>query len=100
MYPHERSLVNRLTDKPFALVGVNSDDDVTTAKTAVLTERLTWRSFYDGGTDGPIATAWAIRGWPSVFVLDAKGVVRYTDVRGKELDRAVEVLLTEMGAGP
>ena len=25
MYPHERSLVKRLADKPFALVGVNSD---------------------------------------------------------------------------
>ena len=25
MYPHERSLVKRLKDKPFALIGVNSD---------------------------------------------------------------------------
>ena len=27
MYPHERSLVKRLSDKPFALRGVNSDRD-------------------------------------------------------------------------
>ena len=27
MYPHERSLVKRLAGKPFAIVGVNSDDD-------------------------------------------------------------------------
>ena len=28
MYPHERSLVKKLADKPFALVGVNSDPDL------------------------------------------------------------------------
>jgi hypothetical protein len=27
MYPHERSLVNRLAGKPFVLLGINSDDD-------------------------------------------------------------------------
>ena len=27
MYPHERSLVKRLKDKPFALIGINSDED-------------------------------------------------------------------------
>jgi hypothetical protein len=27
MIPHERSLVERLKDKPFALLGVNSDVD-------------------------------------------------------------------------
>ena len=26
MYPHERSLVKKLAEKPFALLGVNSDD--------------------------------------------------------------------------
>ena len=25
MYPHERSLVKRLADKPFTLLGINSD---------------------------------------------------------------------------
>ena len=27
MYPHERSLVEKLADKPFVIVGVNSDKD-------------------------------------------------------------------------
>ena len=30
MYPHERSLVKTLEDKPFALLGVNSDPKETT----------------------------------------------------------------------
>ena len=27
MFPHERSLVKRLENKPFALIGINSDKD-------------------------------------------------------------------------
>ena len=34
MYPHERSLVERLKDKPFALIGVNSDTDKDEAEEA------------------------------------------------------------------
>src|SRR4051794_32005097 len=99
MYPHERSLVKRLEGKPFALIGVNSDDDRDTVKQAIADENLTWRSFFDGGTGGPIARAWGVRGWPTIVVIDAKGVIRYKDVRGDDLDVAVDVLLKGMGAG-
>jgi hypothetical protein len=96
MYPHERSLVQRMKDKPFALIGVNSDPK-DKALGAVKRENLTWRSFWDGGSPGgPIAKAWNVRGWPTIYVLDAKGVVRYKNVRGEAMDRAVEALLKEM----
>jgi hypothetical protein len=98
MYPHERSLVKRLEGKPFALIGVNSDDDRETVKRAVASEKLNWRSFFDGGTNGPIARAWGIRGWPTIFVLDDRGVIRFKNVRGEEMDKAVDALLKEMGA--
>ena len=35
MYPHERSLVEEMKDKPFALVGVNSDRTIERAKKAI-----------------------------------------------------------------
>ena len=55
MYPHERSLVQRLQDKPFALIGVNSDPKER-VRAALERENITWRSFWDGGsTGGPIA---------------------------------------------
>jgi hypothetical protein len=99
MYPHERSLVKRLQDKPFALLGVNSDKDRGELRQVLPKEQITWRSFWDGGsTSGPIARAWNVESWPTVYVLDAQGVIRYKHVRGQELDRAVEVLLEEMAA--
>ena len=77
MYGHERSLVKRLEGKPFALIGVNSDTDRDELKQVLVEERLTWRSFWNGGsTNGPISQAWGVRSWPSIWVIDAKGVIR------------------------
>ncbi|MBI3268197.1 MAG: TlpA family protein disulfide reductase [Planctomycetes bacterium] len=99
MYPHERSLVQRLASAPFALVGMNSDKSPEVFAAAAAREQLTWPCFFDGGgTDGPIATRWGVRGWPTIFVLDADGVIRYRDVRDEELARAVDALLAEMPA--
>lgn len=96
MIPHEKTLVKRLADKPFALIGVNSDPK-DNFKKAVEKEGITWRSFWDGGnTSGPIAGAWNVRGWPTIYVIDAKGVIRFRDVRGEAMDKAVDQLLAEI----
>ena len=96
MYPHERSLVKRLEDKPFALLGVNSDPK-DRVRQAMKKENITWRSWWDGGnTGGPIAKAWNVSGWPTIYVLDAKGVIRYKGVREKQMDEAVDKLLAEL----
>jgi hypothetical protein len=101
MYPHERSLVKRLADKPFALIGVNSDRDLTALKKRLEEEKITWRSFWNGpeGTGGRISARWNVSGWPTIYVLDHKGVIRYKNVRGKKMDEAVDKLLAEMEAG-
>ena len=98
MYPHERSLVKRLEGQPFALIGVNSDTDKDKLKERMAKEHITWRSFWNGpkGTDGPISRAWNVRGWPTIYVLDAKGVIRFKGVRGEAMDKAVDELLKEV----
>jgi hypothetical protein len=96
MYPHERSLVKRMEGKAFALVGVNSDPKAN-LKRAIQKEQMTWRSWWDGGTtQGPIATRWNVHGWPTIYVLDAKGVIRFKNKREEALDKAVDELLAEM----
>src|SRR5437588_7315440 len=96
MYPHERSLVKRLEGKPFALLGINSDPDKDELKKAMEKEEITWRSWWDKTTGGPIATTWNIHGWPTIYVLDHKGMIRYKNVRGEAMDKAVDTLLQEM----
>jgi hypothetical protein len=97
MYPHERSLVKRMQKKPFALVGVNSDQDLDQLKKRMKEENITWPSWAEKKTGGPIATAWNVSAWPTIYVLDAKGVIRYKGPRGKSLDNAVDSLMKEMG---
>ena len=99
MFPHERSLVKQLSDKPFALIGVNSDRDLEKIQEVVKEKNLTWRSFWNGpdGTGGPISTKWGVTGWPTIYVMDSKGVIRFKNVRGDAMDRALETLLAEMG---
>ena len=101
MYPHERSLVKRLADQPFALLGVNSDNNRDELKKTMEKEQITWRSWWDGGsTNGPIATKWNVSGWPTIYVVDAKGVIRYKNVREQAMDKAVDALLKELEGEP
>src|SRR5436309_3573743 len=99
MYEHERSLVKRLQGKPFALIGVNSDTNREELKKVLIDEHITWRSFWNGGLDGPIAREWQIQGWPTLCLIDAKGVIRNKwegSPSPQVLDKAIETLLKEM----
>jgi hypothetical protein len=98
MYPHERSLVKKFANKPFALIGVNSDPDREGLKPALQRERITWRSFWNGplGTNGPIAARWKVEAWPTIYVIDHEGVIRYIDIEGDELERAIDKLIAEV----
>jgi hypothetical protein len=97
MYPHERSLVKKLADQPFALLGINSDIDKEELKKVLEEEKITWRSWWNGpqGTNGPIAKKWNVHGWPTIYVLDHKGVIRFKNVREAKMEEAVEKLLKE-----
>jgi hypothetical protein len=95
MYPHERSLVEKHAGKPFVILGVNSDPKEK-LKSIMDSKTVTWRSFWDGGnTRGPIATRWNVSGWPTIYVLDHEGVIRFKNVREKALDDAIETLMKE-----
>src|SRR5262249_11870703 len=96
MYPQERNLVTRFKDKPFALLSVDTDKNLATLKKSISDGEVTWRCWWDGGTDGPITTGWVVTSFPSIFVLDHGGVIRFKDTRGEELDRAVAKLLSEI----
>jgi hypothetical protein len=98
MIPHERSLVDKWKDKPFALIGVNSDG---TDKPEALEKwrsqakemGVTWRSFRDEGSKPKISDTWRVQGWPTLYFIDHEGVIRHRDVRDEE---EMEKVLGEM----
>ena len=100
MYPHERSLVEKYASRPFAIVGINSDTSPEKLRGVMAGKSLTWSSFFDNGsTGGPIASKWGVRGWPTIYVLDAEGVIRAKNVRGPELEEWIDRLVEEAETG-
>ena len=97
-WPHERSLVKNLKDKPFALIGVHLNydgDDAGIVKKVMAKEQLNWRSFVDRGA---IADKWKPAGTPSFYIIDPKGMIRYKWAGApgaKAIDAALEKLIQE-----
>ena len=63
-----------------------------------LVEKWTWRSFVNEQPKGDsISKQWRVTAWPTTFLIDAEGVIRYRGLRGESLDAAIETLLAEIG---
>ncbi len=62
---------------------MNGDETREKAKEVMVKEKMTWPSFWNGPRDDEkaISKAWNVRGWPTIYVLDAKGVIRYKGPR-------------------
>ena len=106
--PHERSLVERLKDKPFALLGVNGDGEYEgdAFKKNMEKHKVTWRSFRNqAGADVPaLSDMWNLEGWPTLFLIDHKGTIRKVWLGGPddndELDHEIEMLIAEAEGKP
>ena len=96
--PHEKALVERLKNEPFALLGVNTDDDKDEYRKKLADYGVTWRSSWQGSTAGPWPTQWGINSYPTIFILDEHHVIRALDARGEDLGKVVDGLLAEMKA--
>jgi len=90
--------VERHKDRPFAIVGVNTDGEKAFYRQQNEEFGVTWRSAWQGSTSGPIPSQWGVRAYPTTFLLDARHRVRFVSPRGEELDRAIEELLEEAEA--
>jgi peroxiredoxin len=91
---HEKELVEHFKGRPFVIVGVNGDHTKEHAVSTVQAHAIPWRSFWNGGDDGPITRQWGIQAWPSLFVIDDEGVIRHNYLRGSELDGPLEKLVS------
>ncbi len=95
--PQQRELVEKFSEKPFVLLGVNSDPDKQSLRGELDRHDITWRSFWCGpaGAAGELPRRWNVHAWPTVYVLDDRGVVRAKDLTGPALDPLLEKLIAE-----
>jgi len=78
------------------VIGVNVNSyDWKKLKAVMDKEKMTWRSFADGGS---IVGTWNLPGTPTFYVIDHKGVIRYKWVGGageKTIDAALGKVIEE-----
>ena len=96
MFPHERSLVERLKNEPFVILGVNTDSDPKLYRDEAKKNGISWRSAMDGSTSGPICSKWGVEGFPTLYLIDSKGIIRQSwlgnpgdETIEKEIDKLV-----------
>ncbi len=96
MFDHERSLVNKLAGKPFALIGVNVGDKLETVTKVVKERELNWRSFFDGDSR-KIVSQYGIQGFPTILLLDQDGIIRhkFVGVEPEVLDKAIDEMMAK-----
>jgi len=73
--PHLRDRMQTYAGRPFTVLGINSGDSKEQAAKTMLDKKMTWPSFHDGKT-GPIVDRWNVSAFPTLYLLDAKGVIR------------------------
>jgi hypothetical protein len=103
MLPHEKALVERLKDKPFALLGINcGDGKIDEVAPRLVEEGIAWRNAIDDEAEGAslrsLAKTWNVHGFPQLYLVDAKGVIRqkWLGSPGDEvLDKEIDALVAE-----
>ncbi len=87
-------MVERLKDKPFALVSISFDAEKKTLTDFLAKEKMPWTHWWNGA-EGKLMDTLNIEHYPTIFVVDPAGVIRFKEIRGEELEKAVNVLLAE-----
>jgi len=94
--PNLKEIFKDFKDRGLEIVGISMDTDKTLLYRYVNEAALPWKiaCSFDGWSDST-AKLYKISATPSTWLIDRQGVVRYYDVRGAELRRAVEALIRE-----
>jgi thiol-disulfide isomerase/thioredoxin len=94
MIPHEREMVEHFKEKPFTFVSVSIDATKEKLTEFLEKEKMPWTHWWAGADAGWIED-WDVKFIPTIYVVDAKGIIRFKDVRGEELEKAVASLLKD-----
>jgi hypothetical protein len=97
LHRDERSLVEKFKGQPFAILGVNADPDIGELRYTQHEQHINWRNWWDEGL--AINREWRIEGFPTLFLIDGTGRIRWSSV-GKpaadKLQKKIEELLQEV----
>ncbi len=92
--PNVVALYAKYHAKGFNILSVSLDKEASDWKAAIIKDKLTWNHVSNlKEFEDPIALQYGINAIPTIFVLDAKGVIIAKDLRGEELNAKIASLL-------
>lgn len=87
------ALYEKYREQGFEIAGICHDTNRDRALAFVQEKKMTWPQFVDGkGPRNPVSSTYAVRAVPTMWLVNKKGYVAYTDTRG-ELEELVKKLL-------
>ena len=93
--PNVRAAYERFNKDGFEIVGVSFDAERPRLEEVIKRERVPWPQYFDGaGRDAAPGKDFGILHWPSMWLLDRNGVIRYISA-GAGLERKIAALLKE-----
>lgn len=95
--PNVVSAYQKYKSKGFTVFSVSLDDNRNKWMTAIRKDGLIWENHVSDlkGWSSEAAKLYGIRGIPAAFLLDKTGKIVATNLRGAELDKALEKLFSE-----
>lgn len=94
--PNVVAAYKKLHDKGFEIVGISLDQDKAPMEAAMKKLNMTWPQHFDGkGWQNEISSSFGINSIPAAWLIDKKGMLRETGLRGEALGAGVEKLLAE-----
>ncbi len=97
MIPHARELVKKMEGKPFVFISVSVGDDKATLAAFLKKTDMPWSQWWDGH-GGKARQLWNVESYPTIFVIDHKGIIRHQqedyDPKKDDLEGIVKKLVT------
>lgn len=92
--PNVVALYAKYHAKGLNILSVSLDKEASAWKAAIAKDKLTWNHVSNlKEFEDPIALQYGINAIPTIYVLDAKGVIIAKDIRGEELNAKIASLL-------
>ena len=94
--PHVKEVYAKYREKGFEIVGISLDRQRSDLDSYIASNSIVWPQYFDGKYwNNDIAKQYGVKSIPATFLIDREGKIRYKSLRGKQLEVAVEKLVSE-----
>ena len=88
--PNVKKTYEKYKDQKFQIIGISLDRSEKPLEAYIEKEELGWLHYWDKSRK--VSTMYKVRGIPLTFLIDGKGIIRKTNLRGHALEHAVDLV--------